>query len=85
MRLHAAVFAFCCHTPTLMLAYHEKSNEWSRMVGLSRDMVLDSALVDEKQLVNKVSAMSVGLCPVASLSVNEAICASMRNWSWINQ
>ena len=82
MRLHAAVFGFCMGTPTLNFAYHEKCREWSGMVGAPPSLLLDALSPDADTLALGLERMLAGDTPAPSLTPDEAVERSARNWRW---
>lgn len=83
MRLHAAVFAFCTDTPVVMLSYHEKCQEWAKMIGLPEELIADTSSLTAETFAAKTTAMLRATSLKPGLSVADAVAASMRNWTWI--
>ena len=80
MRLHAAVFCYLTRTPFISLNYHQKCEQWSKQVGLSKRYSFDSQSFDPKVLMNEIClGISDGFEP-CDLSLNQAINLSMENW-----
>ena len=80
MRLHAAVFCYLTRTPFISLNYHQKCEQWSKQVGLSKHYSFDSQSFDPKVLMNEIClGISDGFEP-CDLSLNQAINLSMENW-----
>lgn len=83
MRLHAAVFAFCAHTPSLMLAYHEKCRQWARMVEQPPELMLDAANLTTDGLIAGLKRLKEQNDVLPRQDLAQAVARSLKNWSWI--
>ncbi len=85
MRLHAAVFAFCAETPTVMLCYHEKCREWGNMIRLPSNCMVDAREIDPADLESRLERLC-GTNPfMPEMPPAEATTHAMENWTWLTQ
>lgn len=82
MRLHAAVFAFCNSIPTVMLCYHEKCREWSRMIGAPIEQTLDAYDLRADKLSAQIEAMFLSKAQLPAMTPAEACDRALSNWAW---
>ncbi len=82
MRLHAAVFAYCTHTPCALLAYHEKCEEWARMIALPPHQLIEANQVDPSHLATVIAQFNDVPPPLAALPLEHALERALRNWNW---
>ncbi|WP_100642946.1 polysaccharide pyruvyl transferase family protein [Alteromonas facilis] len=81
MRLHANIFAYLSHTPSINLGYHPKSHSWAEQVGLSPDYQFNANSIDRVRLFNSaMNALSTGHTGT-KLSTDQALQQSIKNWS----
>jgi polysaccharide pyruvyl transferase WcaK-like protein len=78
MRLHAAIFGYASQTPTLLLPYEEKCEEWAAMSQHPTDFIRTVAHVTERDLERLVRTP---LLP--ALSLDAARRAAARNFEAI--
>lgn len=78
MRLHAAVFSYAMKVPCLVLPYHEKCWEWTRMIREKRVLDTSEASADAaiSIMMDVYHGGDVGLLPVSS-----AVAMSESNWT----
>jgi polysaccharide pyruvyl transferase WcaK-like protein len=82
MRLHAAIFGFCTHTPVLMLAYHEKCREWAGMIGLPNALRADALKSTTRDLAESIEWLLGESVLAPTLPLETAVQAAMKNWKW---
>lgn len=82
MRLHASIFGYMVNTPTIMLSYHPKCLGWANQIGMDKALVFDSVDFDVAEVVNSIQKSILGNFAAPTLSLNESIENSMKNWSW---
>lgn len=81
MRLHASVFAFITETPLISLNYHSKCEQWCEQIGLAAKYQFNLKHFDAFELIQVVSNGITRGFARPSLSAQEALNLSMKNWS----
>jgi len=85
MRLHAAIFAFCVGTPTIMLSYQEKCSAWAELVGWPEPLLLDAARLDVAQLLAAIERVLGDSAARPKLDVATACAWARSNWTWASR
>ena len=81
MRLHAAVFAYCAHTPCAILSYHEKCRAWADLTGHPAELVCDAAHPQAPELQAALQTLLSGQSPCPQLPVADAVGRALLNWT----
>ncbi len=80
MRLHATIFSFITETPCVSLNYHRKCQQWCEQVGSPKDYSIDVNDFDPQELANLVCMGVEEGFKHSSMSVDQALTLSMKNW-----
>jgi len=81
MRLHAAVFGYLAHTPTIILSYHPKCAAWGEDIGASDRYIFDSTDFDVPLLAEQIKKVLEGEYFEPDLSPVSAESMAMKNWT----
>lgn len=82
MRLHAAVFAFCNSIPTVILCYHEKCNEWARMIRAPLDQTMYANELCPSAIAHQIERIFRSEASFPNMTPSEAASRSLSNWTW---
>ena len=81
MRLHASILSFLVKTPSMSINYHKKCRSWCKQIGLPEKYQTYGRDIHSKQIVaSLVEGLGMGFAE-PTLSVEEAVYASLKNWS----
>lgn len=80
MRMHAAVFAFCTRTPTLILSYQPKCIGWANMIGCPAEFIHDAHSLDVEELAHSIERLVSPSPAQPKLSVAEALRCAELSW-----
>ncbi|MFQ3234641.1 MAG: polysaccharide pyruvyl transferase WcaK-like protein [Paraglaciecola sp.] len=85
MRLHASIMSFMAKTPSISINYHNKCESWCEQIGMPEEYQFDALDVCTDNLTN---TLIKGIGPefaVPVMTTQEAIEATLLNWSQINE
>lgn len=81
MRLHAAVFAYMCKTPTILLSYHNKCTNWAKEIELNNKYLVDCTTFEPQNILFLINDILGNKYIYPNLSISSAEEFSMVNWS----
>lgn len=86
MRLHCSVFSLMTHTPNIMLSYHPKCDEWSKLINGFESRTFSSSSFEVDDIVNSLNTTFENQSTIIEqLNVKQIVNSSMKNWEFLKQ